>query len=359
MLALGLDYGQVTMVDETTGEVKWTVQALSEEFGTDPPSGVAMSPDGRFVASVGLHPEHWTLWDAATGALHMASARHDGTWGCICKGHPFLQEGCPVVAHTAGLHALAFSPCGQRLATGGRDSSVILWNAQTGKAEFRLQGHSRGVRSVCFSADGARLASGSLDLSICVWDAYSGGLLRAIPTAHKIFVMSLCFDPKESGILASASFDQIHVWDVVTGALKKSFEGHCYAVFSPDGRTIATASPNRERDVLLVDAETGAMRLRMVGYAKDFSSAAWSVDGTMIASGGSYDGVCKVWDSSTGALFRSTNVRSRICSVAWARDAVRDEKCAAFAMGQHPRLGAGSQVLGLDEELLRMILDRV
>jgi len=34
------------------------------------------------------------------------------------------------------------------------------------------------------------------------------------------------------------------------------------------------------------------------------------------------------------------------------------QQALAFAMGHHPRLGAGSQVLGLDEELLRMILDR-
>ena len=130
MLALGLEYGQVMLVDETTGEEKWAVEALS---GTDPPSGVAMSPDGRFVASVGLHPGHWTLWDAASGAVHMVGARHDGTGICICKGQRWLQrEGCPLVAHTAGLHALAFSPCGQRLATGGRDSAVILWDANTG-----------------------------------------------------------------------------------------------------------------------------------------------------------------------------------------------------------------------------------
>ena len=149
-----------------------------------------MSPDGRFVASVGLHPGHWTLWDAASGAVHMVGARHDGTGVCICKGQRWLQrEGCPLVAHTAGLHALAFSPCGQRLATGGRDSVVILWDAKTGKAQFCLRAHTGGVRSLSFSANGARLASGSLDLSICVWDAITGALLRTIAHVHKMFVM--------------------------------------------------------------------------------------------------------------------------------------------------------------------------
>ena len=37
------------------------------------------------------------------------------------------------------------------------------------------------------------------------------------------------------------------------------------------------------------------MRLRLLGYERDFSSASWSDDGSMIASGGSYDSICKVY----------------------------------------------------------------
>jgi len=41
------------------------------------------------------------------------------------------------------------------------------------------------------------------------------------------------------------------------------------------------------------------------------------------------------------------------------RDWVHDtQRGAAFAMGQHPRLGAESQVLPLEEDMLQMILDR-
>jgi len=72
--------------------------------------------------------------------------------------------------------------------------------------------------------------------------------------------------------------------------------------------------------------------------------------------------LCKVWDSSTGALFRMIELGSReagVCSTAWGRDWVRDtQRGVAFAMGHHPRLGTGSQVLGLEEGVVRMILDR-
>jgi hypothetical protein len=73
-----------------------------------------------------------------------------------------------------------------------------------------------------------------------------------------------------------------------------------------------------------------------------------------------------VWDSSTGALLRTIEVvqglgflGARICSVAWGRDWVREQReqrGVAFAMGHHHRLGAGSRVQGLEAGVVRMIL---
>jgi hypothetical protein len=47
-----------------------------------------------------------------------------------------------------------------------------------------------------------------------------------------------------------------------------------------------------------------------------------------------------------------------VYSVAFGRDAARDEKCLAFAMGQHSRLGSASLVFELEEGVARMVLDR-
>ena len=67
---------------------------------------------------------------------------------------------------------------------------------------------------------------------------------------------------------------------------------------------------------------------------------------------------CRVWDASTGALLRTIKLDAVVYSVSWGRDWVLDtQKATAFAMGHHPRLGAGSRLQVLDTEMVRMILD--
>ena len=366
MLAFGVAGAQgdrVMMVDEVTGEERWAVQ---DQFGRHANTRVAMSPSGRFMAIVGGNEKRWKLWDAASGAEWMAGARHDGTGACICGAtrSDFMAPDarCALVAHASAPRAVAFAPCGKRFASGDSHGVVILWDAQTGKLEHRMQMVHEQVHSLCFSADGARLASGHMLGSICLWDA-TGAFLRRIqePIGRSYHPTLLHFSPTEGGRLVSRSDDTISVWNVDTGVEDKCFAGTTFAVFSPGGRTIATISAASHRDVLLVDVETGAVRLTLAGHQRPVFAACFSMEGRKLASL-SNDGACKMWDSSTGAVLRTMQVVKWpifSASLSWGRDWVQDrQKDVAFAMGLHARLGAGSEVLGLDEELLRMILDQ-
>jgi len=353
MLALGLMDGRVMLVDSATGEVKWAVQAHAGGHL----SIVEMSPSGRFVASVSAGEEKWKLWDVESGAEWMVGAGHD-SGACICAvddlGHRVAQEGCTVVAHTGGLRALVFSPCGFFLATGGVDGAVILWDTQTGEAEQRMPGAST-VQALSFSVEGGLLASGSRDGSIHVWNATSGLLLYTIPQAHNNGVRWVHFSTIFR--IASMSYPTIFMWDVESGGKIWNCQGSQFAVISPDGRSIATGTTTGE--VRVGDAQTGEPRLSLLGHLDRVFGASFSAqDGSKLASV-SDDRTCKVWDSSTGVLLRTIEVGS-VCSVWWGRDWVRGRQMReAFAMGHDPRLGARSRILALDAGVVRMILERL
>ena len=67
--------------------------------------------------------------------------------------------------------AMAFSPDGTTLASGGSEGAIKLWDAAATRYPIAtLPGHTRRVKSVAFSPDGRILASGSLDNAIRLWD---------------------------------------------------------------------------------------------------------------------------------------------------------------------------------------------
>ena len=68
-----------------------------------------------------------------------------------------------------GVQAMAWSPDGASIASGGDDATAQVWNASTGEQLFVYMGHSSPVASVAWSPDGSRIASGSGDKTVQVW----------------------------------------------------------------------------------------------------------------------------------------------------------------------------------------------
>ena len=366
VLVVGTWDGPVRLLDAATWNVRWEVEG-AQNIGDMFLQAATMSSDGRFLASVRNIRNCWKLWDAASGSEWMSGAKHDGTGACMCGTHPTeLHGGCPVVAHTGWILAVAFSPCGKRFATGGRDNVVILWDAHTGKAEHVLRQHTEGVSSVSFSADGARVASGAIDGAAHVWDSTTGALLRTI--LHEFsHTVSLNFAPtgRSLTVAGTTDSDRFHIFDVDSGERISSISGCTFAVHSPDGRTIATVNPVDKFEVHIVDAESGTVALRLGGHEDAVIVAAFSPDGSKLASG-TID--IRVWSSLTGGLLKTIELESQVGgpvrSLAWGRDWAWDTHTAqirggAFAMGQHPRLGEDCDFLGLEPGVVQMILDRV
>jgi WD40 repeat protein len=258
--------------------------------------GVAFSPDGGRVASVGTEGVV-KVWYSATGSEILS----------LKTGRAIKSPNGP----NEPVSSVAWSPDGARLAAGTENGTVIIWNSANGEALRRLNQHHGEllVRDVAFSPDGACLASCGDDGKIKVW-TLSNNETQMIDVKDWKNCHSVAFDRTGTQLAAATygapiagTYDApILVWDLRTKKQIHTLRGHSRMVldgrFSPDGTYIASGS--EDRTVRLWDANAGSEQRRLTGHLSDVRSVAFSQDGKCLASG-SFDGTVRIWDPSTGA----------------------------------------------------------
>jgi F-box/WD-40 domain protein MET30 len=139
------------------------------------------------------------------------------------------------------------------LATGSYDTTIKIWDTETGKELRTLRGHQSGIR--CLQFDDTKLISGSLDGSIKVWNWRTGECISTY-TGHQGGVICLHFD---STLLASGSMDNtVKIWNFEDKSTR-TLRGHTDWVNSVKidtaSRTVFTASD--DFTVRLWDLDTG------------------------------------------------------------------------------------------------------
>lgn len=213
------------------------------------------------------------------------------------------------------IHAVAFSPDGRTLASGGDFGAVHTWDADTGKAISSYVGHGGPVRRLAYLSDDA-LVSASDDKSAILWNLHPDWRLESVigdigdPATLVDRVTAVDFDPEGELLVTGGGIPsrsgELKIWSVEDGALVRAVpEPHTDAVasvaFSPDGRYIASAAADKY--VKKWDTATGRRLAQYEGHTNYATGVTWRAGGKVLATSGS-DATVRTWNAETGDRIR-------------------------------------------------------
>ncbi len=237
------------------------------------------SPDGTYLAAGGR-----TVAVLKVGAVESA----------------FFLSG-----YSVGDSVVAWSPDGALLATAGTDNLVTLWERGTWRKLAVLEGHNVKIWSLAFSPDGRILASGGdiQDPTLRLWDVPSRRS-RAVLRMHGSSVACVAFTPDGQRLVAG-SWKELVCVDPSTGAeLWRLNEPGPRVAISPDGRWMAVTGKPNPLSLRLVELASKQVRWTIRPHNDGIYAVTFSPDGRTVATA-SWDGTAKLWNTATGQeLFR-------------------------------------------------------
>ena len=296
-------------------------------------SSVQFTPDGRHIVG-GLTDNTIRVWEAATGVevariatsheatikvviapdgRHVASYRNEqGNDNAVVfwelpgsvwpqsdqarAGRTFAEVG-RLVGHKDNIDALAYSPDGKFLFSGGGERLLYQWDVAAARVIRKIP-VGDFPQAIAVHPDGRHVISSQYGGSITLWSLESGRAVRQF-SGHTSAVQSLAISPDGKRLLSGGRDGLVRLWDVETGEPIRSFqENYCDAVaLSSDGRLAAHGATGS--GLCIWDTETGEKLHQISRATAAVRAAAFSSDGTVVATGDGY-GLIQVWDVKTG-----------------------------------------------------------
>jgi WD40 repeat protein len=289
-----------------------STQQFSKENNTSF-NTIVLSPDGRLLAA-GSSDSTITLYH-----------------------YPAMTAHYELKGHTGSVSTLAFNDDGSRLASGGRDHQVIIWDVSSGQQMVsNSEAFSQGIYQVRFHPDGRRLGVMSWERSpttnvmgfLKMLDVSTGAELQKIETEpHPASGVVFVHDGADAIVSTWGQItysyhlsDGMTNWSYDLSGPEEYNSFHCIAL-SPDGNTIALGSTDHR--IHLLSAASGQLIKRIEpweGHSRTIKAVSFSHDGQWLASAGQ-DQRILIWSTAdyikTATLIGHTETVSGVC---WSSD---------------------------------------
>ncbi|KAG8921511.1 protein with putative role during mitosis [Tulasnella sp. 417] len=275
-----------------------------------------------------------------------------------------------LTGHRGVVNRVTFHPVFSLVVSASEDSTVKVWDWETGEFERTLKGHTRAVHDVDFDPKGDLLVSCSSDLTLKLWDVQNEYKNIKTLVGHDHVVSTARFMPS-GDLIVSASRDTsiralleniwrthacndhtARIWDAQTGEVKMDFLGHEnvveVAIFAPIAayphiRELAglsttdrnkapglfVATGGRDKLIKLWDATSGQVLRNLAGHTNWVRALVFHPTGKFLLSAAD-DYSIRVWDLKTGRCTKVVDAAHShfVGTMTWGRALVSGAKPA-------------------------------
>jgi eukaryotic-like serine/threonine-protein kinase len=231
--------------------------------------------------------------------------------------------GAPTILKLSGaVGGLAYTPDGTRLLA-IVDRALLAWPLDgpapaAQQAPITIGTHDAAISNLALSPDGRTVATVSMDKSVRLWDLAGGGEPR-VWRGETYASWGVAFTPDGRTLLTGSEERNLRLWNLATGESRTVTNPEQFGPIatSPDGRTVALAGAT---GVHLWSIAAEPPTYRALPRQSDYViHLAFSPDGTQLATVNS-GGSVRVWDLASSKARELDGHRGHVVNLAYARD---------------------------------------
>jgi hypothetical protein len=159
--------------------------------------------------------------------------------------------------HADWVFGVVFSPDSKHLLTGSRDKTAKVWDLAAKESVLTFPDHQNAVCGVAVKPDGKAGISGGEDNQLRFWNATGEGKQIRAAGGHGKTIWKVVHHPSKPLVLTSSSDGTVRSWNADNGSPIRTFAGHTDYVYalavSPDGNLVASGAWNGEVRIHKVD----------------------------------------------------------------------------------------------------------
>ena len=198
------------------------------------------------------------------------------------------------------------------LSTGSRDSSIMQHDLRIQDYFVKFTGHEQEVCGLRWNNEGTRLASGGNDNKVCLWEMNSTNPVKVL-NGHKAAVKALAWSPWNSKILATgggSADKQIRIWDCASGSCLETVETGsqvCALEWNRHEKEILSAHGYAQNQLSLWRSSDMKRIQDFTGHSARILNIAQNPEGSTVVSAGA-DETLRFWP-----VFESSIAKSSSC----------------------------------------------